>query len=957
MCFISDIWYRLRGADYPMRFWSRRGRSCAWFPVLVLAFPCGSLASDLEEGEPARSLEEVVVTGTLLREAESELSSPLITITKEQIRESGMTTVTDVVRALPADNSGSLPTAYTGGFAIGAAGVSLRGLTVNSTLVLVDGRRVASYALTDDGQRSFVDLNSIPLASVERIEVLQDDASAIYGADAVAGVVNVILKKQYQGLELSAEGGAGQHPGGSLRRFTAEGGVGDLSTDRYNAFVSVEFQGDDRIGALDRPYPFNTDDLSAIGGLDARRGRPGSFSGTPTAIVAPAVLQSGAASPAILNTTQVGSYQPLSACSGVGNTAATAPSAIAGATDRFCLQNHDVFFDQQAPQHRIGVTARLTAALGDSTQAYFVESYAQTYLAADFAPAPIQSGTPFNTENIALPPTLPNGALNPNDPFAAAGQYALIQYAFGDIPSQESVTNHNSRTTVGLQGRLAGWDYDTALVINHTWLDLTLRGLPSVDGLLSAVTNGTYNFVDPAANTAAGRNALAPPLMARSTSDMDSIDLRATRSAPLTLAGGPLSVGLGVEARYEALSSPALDPDNNVLDFPANAASGSRWIAAGYFEVGAPVLKSFALDASGRFDHYSDSGDAFTPKVGFKFTPVSEITLRGTYSRGFRAPSFAEGGRSVAENFVEIDPTAGIPFPASYCSATYHSTGYCSQYLVGSSTAANPSIKPERSDSFTLGAIFKREQGLSVAVDFYAIKKKNVITSPNTGPALQAYLAGAPIPAGYTVTPDQADPAFPNSLARPLLVTGLYQNQSSLRTDGMDVELQGTVDFHSWGSWSSKLSATKIFSFKLELPDGTTEQFVGTQGPYTLSSGAGTPRYRANWSNTYANGPFSATLSTYYVSRFAATAVDATGSPDVCLYSGTFCHVASFIDFDLTGIVRVNPHFAVFATVQNLMDRLPPVDPADYAGTRFNPTWHQAGIIGRYFKAGIDYRF
>jgi iron complex outermembrane receptor protein len=135
--------------------------------------------------------------------------------------------------------------------------------------------------------------------------------------------------------------------------------------------------------------------------------------------------------------------------------------------------------------------------------------------------------------------------------------------------------------------------------------------------------------------------------------------------------------------------------------------------------------------------------------------------------------------------------------------------------------------------------VFKPNTALSASVDFYAIKKKDVITSADPGPALQAYLAGSPIPAGYTVTADAADPAFPNSLARPLLVTSLYQNQNSLRTDGVEVELRATVDLQGWGRWSSDFSTTKIFSFKLELPDGTTEQFVGTQGPFTLSQEPG----------------------------------------------------------------------------------------------------------------------
>ena len=161
-----------------------------------------------------------MVTGSMLHRTEYETESPVTTFSAEQIQQTGLTTIADVVRTISADNSGTLPTAFGIGFAAGAAGVALRGLTVNSTLVLIDGRRAAPYALADDGQRSFVDLNTIPLDAVERIEVLKDGASSIYGADAIAGVVNVILKKQYQGAEVNVEIGKGQHPGGGERRLT-----------------------------------------------------------------------------------------------------------------------------------------------------------------------------------------------------------------------------------------------------------------------------------------------------------------------------------------------------------------------------------------------------------------------------------------------------------------------------------------------------------------------------------------------------------------------------------------------------------------------------------------------------------------------------------------------------------------------------------------------------------------
>ncbi|MBS0422068.1 MAG: TonB-dependent receptor [Proteobacteria bacterium] len=892
---------------------------------------------------------EVVVTGSMLRRTDTETESPVTTLTSEDIQKSGLTTIADVVRTVSADNSGTIPTAFGAGFAAGASGVALRGLTVNSTLVLIDGRRAAPYAVADDGQRSFVDLNTIPLDSVERVEVLKDGASSIYGADAIAGVVNVILKKEYRGAELYAEAGKGQHPGGGTERFTASLGTGELTTDRFNAYVNFEFQGDSRVLTRDRPFPFNTFDLSPIGGTNSLAGFPGSFTGTPTAIVAPATLAPDAPAPGYLNTTLAGAYRLLGSgrCAGLASTAASAPSQIDTLTDNYCLQNRAAYIDDQPAQQRVGVSARFTVQLGNDINAYTNASYYQNTVIIDAPPSSIQAPVSVNTNNIALPPTLPGGGLNPNNPFAAAGQYALIQYAFGDIPALNILENHNLRWVTGLKGSKWGWDFDTGLVINHTWLDTDTRGLLNGPALLAAVTNGTYNFVDPSANTAAERAALSPDLIKTSTTDLDSFDLKLSREL-WNLPGGPLGLGLGAEVRYEAQADPALNPNNEVQGLGIAQTAGSRRVEAAYFEVGAPLIKMLNVDVSGRYDHYSDFGNAFTPKVGFKLNPIRQIALRGTYSRGFRAPAFAENGSSSSEGFITKQ------LPAFFCAL--HSAAYCLPYPLALLSSANPNIQPEKSDSYTFGVVLEPSTHFSASIDAYAIKKSNVITAPDARVALTPYLLGQPLPPGSSVIPDLPDPANPTALARPAVLVGLYANANSLRTDGLDLDLRGNFTFGDYGKWTSDLSLTKIFSFKLVFPDGTSDQYVGTQAPYALSSGAGTPRYRGAWVNSYAMGPVSLTLTTYYTSGFRETAIDATGDPQACLYSDTFCHVASFIDMDLTGIYKFNDHLSTSFTVANLLDRLPPIDPADYAGQNYNPTYAQAGIIGRFFKIGVSYK-
>jgi iron complex outermembrane receptor protein len=927
--------------------------------LVAVAFATNATAQTAPAAAPAdKELTEIVVTGSLLHRTDVETESPVTTFTAEQIQQTGLTTIADVIRTVSADNSGTIPTAFGVGFAAGASGVALRGLTVNSTLVLIDGRRAAPYALADDGQRSFVDLNTIPLDSVDRIEVLKDGASSIYGADAIAGVVNIITKKQFQGATVSAEVGKGQHPGGGESRFTATVGTGDLDTDRYNAYFSVEWQGDSRILAGDRPFPYNTNDLSSIGGPDNRAGLPGTFTGSTSAIVAPSVLPPGAASPSVLNTNQVGAYRPLTSC-GPGTTAGSAPSAILGATDNYCVQNRAGFSDDQPAQQRIGVSGHFTVKVNEDTRAYINASYYQNNVIVDTGPAQLQNSVALNTENIALPPTLPNGSLNPNNPFAAMGQYALTQYSFGDIQQDLTLKNHNFRMVTGLIGKIAGWDYDTALVINHTWLDSVQRGLLSASGELAAVTSGAYNFVNPSLNTPAVRAAISPDLSKTSTTDLDSLDFKVTRDL-WQLPGGPMGVALGAEIRYEAQNDPALNPNANVEGLGVAQTIGSRNVWATYAEFGLPVVSMLNLDISGRYDHYSDFGGDFTPKAGFKFKPIKQVAIRGTYSKGFRAPAFAENGSSSSEGFITQNPASA--FPTNFCTAVgatpaQHSAAYCLPYTFGIITAANPNIKPEKSDSYTFGVILEPIPQFSASFDFYDIKKKNTIVPGNSGAALAPYFAGQPIPPGLSVQPDQPDASFPGALPRPLSVSSEYVNANELTTDGIDIDLRAKFDFDQWGKFSSELSITKIFSFKLVFDDGASNQYVGTEAPYNLSSGAGTPRYRGTWTNTYEYGPASLTLTTYYVSGFAETGVDATGNPNACLSFSNPCHVASFTDFDLTGIYHINDHLTASLSVLNLFDKLPPIDPADYAGINYNPTYAQSGIVGRFFKLGAAYKF
>ena len=886
-------------------------------------------------------VEAVVVTGSLLRRTDTATPSPVTVQTSAQLKAQGITTVADAIRSLSADNSGSIPAAFGNGFAAGSTGVSLRGLTVNSTLVMIDGLRNANYPLADDGQRGFVDLNSIPFNAVERIETLKDGASSLYGADAIGGVVNIIMKSNYQGMGVDASAGTSQHGGGDQYRFNADVGYGDLDTDKYNMYLDVEYQLDKRIRIDQRGYPYNTFDLSGIpGGTNDNPGAGGStFYGQVkrATMGTPGDISTGIAVPGEL-------WQPLRTCG------ADAPQTTsAGGT--YCAQNIATYGDVQPKQERAAVYGRFTIKPNDNFQAYISPSYVQSITSVTGAPPGMSSSTPHNLSNIVLPALLSNGQLNPNNPFAAEGYDALIRYRFSDLATGSEYKNHMARIVGGVQGSAFDWNYQANLVIAHGWLESEVNGFVSYNALQAAVKNGTYNFLNPSQNSQAVRDALAPALTKTSTTDMDSVNFSASRDV-FNLPGGPAQLGIGGELRYEATNDPALNPTNDAQGLGNARTKGNRTVASAFAELGMPVLDNLEVNASGRYDHYSDFGGNLSPKIGVKWTPVKTVALRATVSKGFRAPSFSESGDSASQGFTNFSFTNYPDFVAAHGGSEYTKT-----YSLSSITAANPDLKPEKSTSFTVGAVWAPTRTFSASLDYYHIKKNDVIAQASAGTAIAAYYAGEAIPAGYVVTPDLADPDAPNALPRILSVASPYINADSLETSGMDLNVQASFYLPADVKLTSNLDATVLFDFKYT-QDGTTYNYVGKEAPYVLSSGAGTPKYRASWSNTFDRGPVHVTGTLSYVSGMREIDESYTGDQS-CLYGtdGFKCHTKDFYDFDLTGAYDINEKATVYADVLNLFDAGPMFNPANYAAVNWNPTYSQAGAVGRYFRVGFRLKY
>lgn len=935
--------------------------------------------------------QDIVVTGTIFRRTNTETPSPVSVLSSQAIEQRGLVTVSDAVQTIAASNGGGIPQNFTGAFASGATSVSLRALTTNSTLTLFDGLRAANYPLADDGQRSFVDLNTIPSATVERIEVVRDGASSTYGADAIAGVVNIITKKEIKGVSGRVEAGISQRGDADNQRVQLTAGYGDLSDQGFNVYISGEYQRLGEVFSRDRGFPYNTNNLTSIIGTNAAgvrgggyTGRNANFGSTPptstsssgatTAIVRPATPTPG--NPLTSTALGTGVFQILGA-NGQCGTGQVRRTNTAGTYCEEDLVNEYGLI--QPRQTRFGGTLHATANIGSDAQAYLSATFYQSKVLISGTPQSIRSnGNPVETRGIYLPALLSNGQLNPQNPFAAQGQAAQIYYRFGDIPSNLTDLSRTYRVAAGIDGKFgdSGFGYSASATYMRTDLEQTRRGFLYIPGLLTAINSGTYNFINPSANSQAVRDQIAPTFTSRANSELWQVQAVVTKEF-FELPGGPIQVGVGGQIRYESQYDPSPVPNRDYITVNPFQAVGSRYIQAGFFEINAPIYDKLEVNASGRYDHYSIGFGKFSPKIGAKFTPIRQVAIRGTYSEGFRAPSIPEISGSVI-GFTQYTPGTGLSSAdLTTLNARYQNNSYITtQYGLGNNSTGNPNIKPETSRSFTGGVVVQPRPWLSLTVDYYNIRKKNLILSTGDNPATIAsnYLLNGTIPSGVTLTLNPADPANPTLRATPLSVNFLYANGQSLQTSGIDAQIQAVIPIADGVKFTSILEGTEILEYKINTGK-LVLSYVDTLGSYNVTSASGTPRWRANWQNTIDYGPLNVTATTYLTSGYYGYADDNTNPPNTCanaietaiLYTPTLtggttggalqCRVQKFIDVDLNVGFRVNDQFRFYVNVMNLLDEKAPFDPNTYGGNNYNPAWSSAGVIGRSFRAGATFKF
>lgn len=989
-----------------------------------------SVASQDEEADS----EEVVVTGTMFTTTTSATVSPVTVVTAESLDQRGINTVQDAIQQLSSNNGPALTNSFTanGAFAAGASAVSLRGLSTNSTLVLFDGQRAAYYPLADDGSRNFVDLNTIPDDIVDRIEVLRDGASSTYGADAIAGVVNIITKREFQGVSARAEAGITEDGVGANQRFSLTVGKGDLDADGFNAYLSGFYYRSEAVYNRDLPYPFNTDNETAIcyegecgpngivNSRDPSTGRLEGFLIGYDTYVRPYTATNGTIAGSryeLLNPAAGCQYGP-----GYRLTPAEiaqANNAVAPAATDVCTVDLTNQFGVASPNiERFGGSFRATARLGDSAEGYFMANYQQSTVNYTGFPPVIRGQAnagilyrPFSTAagpGAALAPgsfalslpvyvcptgvgdasavntgctaTTPGSVLNPNNPFAAAGQIARIIGRPIEEPTFNQTRSRVYRAAMGVNGTFSDkWTYRVDATAMRNDLTRTQRGYVYIANLLTSIAQGTFNFVNPSANSQAAIDFITPDNINEASSELYALqDTIGTEL--IELPGGPLQIGVGGQIRYEAVNAPSGNPDYNgptqrFFTLNAFGTVGDRTVKSAFFEINAPLFDMLEINGSGRYDSYSSGQDAFSPKIGAKFTPFDMLTLRATYSRGFRIPAFGEANALPTTGFVNVATTT---LPNSFLSQygancrSDNAAGcpsYITAYSRGLTTLASPDLEPEKSRSWTAGAIFNPIPQFTLTVDYYNIRKTGAITSAPIQPALDAYFActpaqvsggTCPIPAGYNVIPDAPDPNNPTALPRPAFVESALVNANTIDAEGLDFAGDLRLDFGGV-RWNSHAEVSYIINLSTSFPDGSTQTYEGTIGNYALTAGSGTPEWHGFWQNTLDFDWFALTGTVNWFGGYDLSAEDETGpgTAGQCGLSDGFtpCRVDDYFTLDLNAQFRVNDRFTFYVNVLNALDDLPAIDPVTYGAHLYNPVQGGSGIFGRSYRAGVRVNF
>lgn len=856
--------------------------------VAATAASSSSLATD---ASPA--MERVQVTGSHIRRTHNEDATPLQILSADDIARSGKVTLTDVLRDLTVNTGNSYDEQFTSSFSAGSASIALRGLSPKNTLVLVNGQRVSNYGFALATQDTFVDLNALPLSAVERVEVLKDGASAAYGSDAIAGVVNIILRRDYQGAQVSASAGSSTESG--LNQYAAGllAGVGSLNNDGYNLVLSLDLLERDELNASERKLTQDGDFRDQAGGrLAGWATQGGNYLDDPQ------------------------NPRPFESCSGDAELRNWS-DFTSNREGLVCAFNVQPYNTLQPEVSRRQLSLQGTYLINSRLEANAEVLYSYNESSHVFG-APLSVGPglrAYEQESgtlVDIPVAFPVG--HPNNPSDAPLPF---EYTFFDIGERlKSNTQIFNRFLVGTSYTGEHWDIHLNLLQSQS------RQREYVDNFVNRyvfeelLANGEYDFIG-GDNSAEAIDALRLDTRRPGFYQLQSLNLTASR----VLAHwrhGDVGFATGLDWRNEqmdagtseeVLSGTELRPAINLID-------GEREVVAGYVEVDLPLLENLTVNTAVRADYYDDFGSAVSPKISAHYLLSDAWLLRGAWSQGFRAPSLPEISQSNTISYGSvIDPNDPIE-PGAQRGFTQLRSG-------------NPELQAEHSTNLNAGVVWSPSRSFSAAVDYFRIQQNDVISPDN---------------AQFIINNEAefADRIQRDSAGRLQIISNQYANQGTRTISGVDIDLNyrfallnGEVQFGT--HWSHLLEYQQALVAGEDAINGAGNNQFGAL-----------PRWKGSTVANWQRNDWSVTLSADYTHGYSQRIASESSNP------GLNSHVSSFTSLN-SQISYAGIHNTVISvSVQNLADRQPPFDPS--AGAYFYDIT-QYNARGRFIDLAVRYTF
>ena len=881
-----------------------------------------------------RQFDRVEITGSSIVRKEQTQALPVQVISREDIRRSGLKTVSDVVQALPLMGN-FVESSQLGMVAGGYSNAAIHGMP-NGTLVLVDGLRMAPFGRPTvvGPERSATDLSTLPLADIDRIEVLTDGASSLYGTDAIAGVINIILRKERKGLEITADLLRPQGGAGAGRMASIGWGRGQLQRDGYSLMVSAEVSRRDELLGRDRPY--------------ASAGRPAFYSDGQLLRVRTSDYTGYWASdpatfiqPATTSTPRrvINSYSVNGGCTG---------QHIPAANQAACIFNGYPGLGIYPREEGHRLHARGELALEDGLTVFGDLLLGQSLAVQSNNWWPRVDGQPGLTPGSAAHAQAAQLGLDPD---------STILFWRPDLPTLRSASEHTSaRLQAGLRGQWEEWRYrsraylsqnrarslaDSFGGLNYDTLGLAHGGILNDPGILRPL--GASNPLT--AELEALRGGLKTASVG--TTRLYGVQGQASRTLG-EIDGKDVELGLGVDLRTETSAFRNHVPPELQTEPPSFDVR--RQVRGAHMELQIPVTAAWEINLGARSDHYSDVGGTTNAKAFSRWLISPEWTMRGSIGTGFRAPTAAQTA-PLANDFVwgqssvAVDCGAQQKAIADRLGATGNCTPGVKPYVLGN---GNPSLKPEKSTQLTWGLAFMPQRNLRLAADLWSVRVRDKIQTLSDELVLNdpsRYAANYRlIPADY-----KSSGTTPGALALYLPLQNLGETEKS----GIDLEAQWRQP-GNWGRWSLSAQATYLLRSRSKAtPDGA---FSSDLGRYDASTMSVSPRLRARVMAGLTREDWSGFLILNYTSSYQDAPVLATNLGTGALQSVTR-RVTPFTTWDLQLLHAVNRQFELRLGVRNLLNQQAPLSFVQSSAQVFGANTVYSNLWGRTLDLGMTWRF